>query len=119
MPGSGRSSTSSSPEPRWHPPPLAQPGAARGTGCRRAATLACLPPAMTDDPPSPALLPAGLADLLPPEAEREAALVEALVEIFARHGYERVKPPLLEFEDSLFAGSGAALADQTFRLMDP
>jgi ATP phosphoribosyltransferase regulatory subunit len=74
---------------------------------------------MTDDPPSPALLPAGLADLLPPEAEREAALVEAMVEVFARHGYERVKPPLLEFEDSLFAGSGAALADQTFRLMDP
>jgi ATP phosphoribosyltransferase regulatory subunit len=74
---------------------------------------------MTDDPPSPALLPAGLVDLLPPEAEREAALVEAMVEVFARHGYERVKPPLLEFEDSLFAGSGAALADQTFRLMDP
>jgi ATP phosphoribosyltransferase regulatory subunit len=74
---------------------------------------------MTDDPPSPALLPAGLNDLLPPEAEREAALVEALAEIFARHGYERVKPPLLEFEDSLFAGSGAALAEQTFRLMDP
>jgi ATP phosphoribosyltransferase regulatory subunit len=74
---------------------------------------------MTDDPPSPALLPAGLVDLLPPEAEREAALVEAMVEVFARHGYDRVKPPLLEFEDSLFAGSGAALADQTFRLMDP
>lgn len=74
---------------------------------------------MTEDPPSPALLPAGLADLLPPEAEREAALVEAMVEVFARHGYERVKPPLLEFEDSLFAGSGAALAEQTFRLMDP
>jgi ATP phosphoribosyltransferase regulatory subunit len=74
---------------------------------------------MTEDPPSPALLPAGLADLLPPEAEREAALVEQMAEVFARHGYERVKPPLLEFEDSLFAGSGAALAEQTFRLMDP
>jgi ATP phosphoribosyltransferase regulatory subunit len=74
---------------------------------------------MTEDPPSPALLPAGLADLLPPEAEREAALVERMAEVFARHGYERVKPPLLEFEDSLFAGSGAALAEQTFRLMDP
>jgi ATP phosphoribosyltransferase regulatory subunit len=74
---------------------------------------------MTEDPPNPALLPAGLADLLPPAAEREAALVEALLEVFARHGYERVKPPLLEFEDSLFAGSGAALAEQTFRLMDP
>ncbi len=74
---------------------------------------------MTDDPPNPALLPAGLSDVLPPEAEREAMLVEVLAETFARHGYERVKPPLLEFEDSLLAGSGAAVADQTFRLMDP
>ena len=57
-------------------------------------------------------------DLLPPEAEREAALVEALMAAFAGHGYERVKPPLLEFEDSLLAGSGAAVAEQTFRLMD-
>ncbi|WP_135466490.1 ATP phosphoribosyltransferase regulatory subunit [Crenalkalicoccus roseus] len=74
---------------------------------------------MTDDAPNPALLPAGLMDLLPPEAEREAALVEAMMEVFAGHGYERVKPPLLEFEDSLLAGSGAAVAEQTFRLMDP
>ena len=36
-----------------------------------------------------------------------------------RFGYQRVKPPLLEFEDSLLAGSGAAVAEQTFRLMDP
>ncbi len=75
---------------------------------------------MTDDPPlSPALLPAGLRDLLPPEAETEAASVEAMMEVFAAHGYQRVKPPLLEFEDSLFAGSGAAVGEQTFRLMDP
>ena len=74
---------------------------------------------MTDDVPNPALLPAGLMDLLPPEAEREAVLVEALMAAFAGHGYERVKPPLLEFEDSLLAGSGAAVAEQTFRLMDP
>jgi len=66
-----------------------------------------------------ALLPSGLADLLPPDAAREAALVEAMLGIFAAHGYERVKPPLLEFEDSLLAGSGAAVAEQTFRLMDP
>ncbi len=75
---------------------------------------------MNDDPaPSPALLPAGLRDLLPPEAETEAASVETLMAAFAAHGYERVKPPLLEFEDGLLAGSGAAVAEQTFRLMDP
>ncbi len=75
---------------------------------------------MTDDPPpSPALLPAGLRDLLPPEAETEAQSVAALMATFTAHGYERVKPPLLEFEDGLLGGTGAATADQTFRLMDP
>lgn len=75
---------------------------------------------MTDDiPTSPALLPAGLRDLLPPDAETEAAAVEQLMEVFASHGYQRVKPPLLEFEDTLLTGFGAAVADQTFRIMDP
>jgi ATP phosphoribosyltransferase regulatory subunit len=74
---------------------------------------------MSDDPPNPALLPAGLRDVLPPDAETEASAVEALMDVFAAQGYQRVKPPLLEFEDSLLAGSGAAVADQTFRLMDP
>jgi ATP phosphoribosyltransferase regulatory subunit len=75
---------------------------------------------MTDDDPiNLALLPAGLRDLLPPDAETEAASVEALMEVFAAHGYARVKPPLLEFADSLLAGTGAAMAEQTFRLMDP
>ncbi len=74
---------------------------------------------MSEMPANPALLPAGLRDLLPPDAEAEAASVGAMMAVFAGHGYERVKPPLLEFEDSLLAGSGAAVAEQTFRLMDP
>ena len=74
---------------------------------------------MTEDLPNLALLPAGLRDLLPPDAETEASAVEALMDVFAAHGYQRVKPPLLEFEASLLAGSGAAVAEQTFRLMDP
>ena len=75
---------------------------------------------MTDDlPPNPALLPAGLRDLLPPEAETEASAVDAVMAVFAGHGYQRVKPPLLEFEDALLAGPGGAMADQVFRMMDP
>jgi len=75
---------------------------------------------MTDDPPpSPALLPAGLRDLLPPAAAAEAQAVEALMGCFAGHGYQRVKPPLLEFEDGLLTGTGAATGEQVFRLMDP
>jgi ATP phosphoribosyltransferase regulatory subunit len=65
------------------------------------------------------LLPAGLADLLPPDAEREARAIGVAIERFAAFGYERVKPPLVEFEESLLGGPGAALASQTFRLMDP
>lgn len=65
------------------------------------------------------LLPAGLGDGLPPEAGFEAAMVERLVASFARWGYDRVKPPLVEFEDSLLAGPGEAMAAHTFRLMDP
>src|SRR5665213_1810685 len=74
---------------------------------------------MTNGLPNPALLPSGLRDLLPPDAETEASAVEALMDVFAAHGYQRVKPPLLEFEECLLAGAGAAVAEQTFRLMDP
>lgn len=75
---------------------------------------------MNETPPlHPALLPSGLRDVLPPEAEHEARSVATIMDCFAAHGYERVDPPLLEFEDSLLSGSGAATVDQTFRLMDP
>src|SRR6202007_3088552 len=67
----------------------------------------------------PALLPIGLHDLLPPEAEIEAAIVGQLMATLAAYGYERVKPPLVEFEETLFAGAGAAMATSTFRMMDP
>jgi ATP phosphoribosyltransferase regulatory subunit len=67
----------------------------------------------------PALLPAGLRDTLPPEAELEAKSAEAIMESFAAHGYQRVKTPLLEFEESLFTGAGAATMEHAFRLMDP
>jgi ATP phosphoribosyltransferase regulatory subunit len=69
--------------------------------------------------PHPALLPAGLRDLLPPEADVEAAGVAAAMAVFESHAYRRVKAPLLEFEDSFLGGSGAAVADQSFRIMDP
>src|SRR5581483_2434326 len=65
------------------------------------------------------LLPAGLGDLLPPDAAREARAIDVAIERFAAFGYQRVKPPMVEFEESLLGGPGAALASQTFRLMDP
>lgn len=72
-----------------------------------------------NEPIHPGLLPAGLADQLPDEAAFEAAVVARLMDRLAQSGYDRVKPPLFEFEDSLLSGAGAALASDTFRLMDP
>lgn len=67
----------------------------------------------------PALLPVGLRDLLPPEAEAEAMVVARLMAALAAHGYERVKPPLVEYEETLLSGAAAVMAPETFRLMDP
>src|SRR6266550_3403934 len=67
----------------------------------------------------PALLPAGMHDFLPPEAEVEAQVVAQLMKTLTAHGYERVKPPLVEFEETLLSGAGAAMASATFRMMDP
>jgi len=72
-----------------------------------------------NDNTHPGLLPAGLADTLPPEAEFEAEITQMLISSFSKYGYQRVKPPLIEFEESLLGGSGIATANQTFRLMDP
>jgi ATP phosphoribosyltransferase regulatory subunit len=66
-----------------------------------------------------ALLPAGLQDVLPPEAAHEARVAAALLAVFESYGYDRVRPPLVEFEESLLGGAGAAMAPRTFRLMDP
>ena len=66
-----------------------------------------------------ALLPAGLRDTLPPEAAFEARVTEGLATFFEANGYDRVSPPLVEFEETLLSGSGAATAAQVFRFMDP
>jgi ATP phosphoribosyltransferase regulatory subunit len=67
----------------------------------------------------PALLPPGMRDMLPPDAAIEASVVERMMATLAANGYERVKPPLVEFESSLLGGAGIAMAPDTFRLMDP
>lgn len=66
------------------------------------------------------LLPSGLIDVLAPEAAAEADAIHALMKLYEGYGYARVKPPLAEFEDSLFSGGpGQALSSESFRLMDP
>jgi ATP phosphoribosyltransferase regulatory subunit len=73
---------------------------------------------MKDDPKN-ALLPEGLHDDLPPFAGHESRTIERLVAGFEGHGYQRVKPPLVEFEESLLSGPGAGVSRHMFRLMDP
>ncbi len=74
---------------------------------------------MVSEPLENALLPAGITDELPPHAAAEMAALEKVMTALTAHGYERVKPPLVEFEESLMAGLGDAVTHQTFRLMDP
>jgi len=78
--------------------------------------------APADDAARRALLPAGLRDGLPPDAAQRAGVIERLIAVLGAHGYERVEPPLVEFEDSLLVpGSpgGPASGPEIFRLMDP
>lgn len=72
-----------------------------------------------NDPINTALLPNGLRDTLPPDAAFETYVIERLMAGFSAHGYDPVKPPLIEFEESLLEGPGDAVASQMFRLMDP
>ena len=66
------------------------------------------------------LLPAGLSDVLYPHAEIQAKTIEKLLDVFSSYGYLRIKPPLVEYEDSLLSdGPGSVLKDSTFRIMDP
>jgi ATP phosphoribosyltransferase regulatory subunit len=68
------------------------------------------------------LLPEGLEDRLPAEAARITAAMRACLDVLAAHGYDRVRPPLLEFEASLagrMAGVTVGESSSMFRFVDP
>ncbi len=64
------------------------------------------------------LLPAGIEEFLPPEAERLEVLRRRLLEMFRTWGYELVVPPLIEYLESLLVGVGHDLEIDTFKLID-
>lgn len=74
---------------------------------------------MAYDAVSHSLLPPGLHDLLPPEAERHTYILGTLLACFAWAGYRQVMPPLAEYEQTLLADKGKVLEARTFRVMDP
>ncbi|MBI1778809.1 MAG: ATP phosphoribosyltransferase regulatory subunit [Proteobacteria bacterium] len=57
--------------------------------------------------------------MLPPDCAFEHKVAEDLIACFATYGFERVKPPLVEFEQNLLGGVGGGMANRTFRMMDP
>ncbi|GGB66888.1 ATP phosphoribosyltransferase regulatory subunit [Blastomonas aquatica] len=68
---------------------------------------------------NPDILPAGLADLLPPRAEQAARLTRNAMDVFAGHGYDRVSPPLVEYERSLASRMQGTGRQHLFRMVDP
>jgi ATP phosphoribosyltransferase regulatory subunit len=68
---------------------------------------------------APGLLPEGLRDRLPPEAEAASRLMHRVIVAIGRHGYERVQPPLAEFEESLVGRLKSSRATDLLRMVDP
>ncbi len=65
------------------------------------------------------LLPVGLADRLPAMANRITRAMRASLDALQAHGYDRVRPPLLEFEQSLAARMEGVKTRNAFRFVDP
>lgn len=66
-----------------------------------------------------ALLPSGFHDRLPPDADAAARLERRVLDAAHAHGYERVDPPLAEFEDALAHRLKSARAQDAVRFVDP
>jgi len=65
------------------------------------------------------LLPEGLQDRLPQEAEAIARAMHACLDVLGSHGYDRVRPPLVEFEKSLAGRMDGVQPRRMFRFVDP
>jgi ATP phosphoribosyltransferase regulatory subunit len=64
------------------------------------------------------LLPEGVEELLPPQAEQLEGLRAQVLGLFNRWGYELVVTPLIEYIESLLIGRGDDLDLQTYKLID-
>ena len=64
------------------------------------------------------LLPDGVEEVLPAEAQSVEQLRRRLLDLYASWGYELIMPPLLEFTDSLLSGLGSDLDLLTVKVVD-
>lgn len=67
----------------------------------------------------PGLLPEGLRDRLPPEAGAASRLLRAVQDCMHGFGYERVSPPMAEFEEGLAGRLKAGQGRDLLRIVDP
>jgi len=65
------------------------------------------------------LLPEGLRDRLPPQAEAGSRLLHRVIVAIGRHGYARVSPPLAEYEEGLVGQLKSARTQDLARFIDP
>ena len=71
------------------------------------------------DDSDPDLLPEGLEDRLPQEAAAGQRVMRAMLAAMDGHGYDRVSPPLIEFERSLAGRMSGIQTRRMFRFVDP
>jgi len=64
------------------------------------------------------LLPDGVDELLPPEAWAVEKMRRSMLDVYASYGYDLVTPPLIEYLESLYTGTGNDLDLQTFKVTD-
>lgn len=69
--------------------------------------------------PAADLLPEGLEDRLPQSAAAAARIERAVIEVLDRHGYDRVRPPLIEFMQSMARRMDGVKTRKLFRFVDP
>jgi ATP phosphoribosyltransferase regulatory subunit len=72
---------------------------------------------MTD--PTRDLLPEGLEDRLPQSAAAATRIERAALATMDAFGYDRVRPPLIEFEKSMAARMDGFATSRMFRFVDP
>src|SRR3546814_5175020 len=65
------------------------------------------------------LLPEGLGDRLPQQAEASQRVRRAVLDAMAAHGYERVETPTIEFEKSMASRMAGVQVRRMFRFVDP
>ena len=72
---------------------------------------------MTD--PTQDLLPEGLEDRLPQSAAAATRIERAILGVLGAHGYDRVRPPLIEFEQSMGHRMDGVKTRHMVRFVDP